>query len=1507
MDPDNWRTVFVTDGTNVFRGTNVGQPGEAWATITSNLTGIPNGVTSNLQTLELVKTGTTSVLLVGGFGGVFRAVLAATATQLWTEIGQALPNVLAKDLRYNATDDVLLAGTFGRGAWTIPNAGAAITAPVPPGVLNIFGDTDFIGQNDDIVLIRDATQPAYLNVFINNTTNIPDFQYQLAAIKQITVFGLAGNDTLRVDNDNGLISVPSGIRYLAGTGFNALVADADSPNQFVAHYLGRATDSGVVRVFQNAISMLDIYYENTQVVTPQVFSSANLLEMGPDFYEPNETFATAAHVGSGSTVHIEHAAIFPDPFEFPQVPQDQDYYRIIAQDTGTLDFKVDFDLYSTALLPAGGALNIRVFDANGFQILGFQQVTPTGDARARIPVVAGKTYYLHVFSTDPNAVNGYDVTILNVKPPVPYDVELSRTTPNGDLPPNAPEDDTGRSETDNITFKTTPTIFVRLADNVFLLDPGQTPGPIPIPFSTTGATAGYRLAIFDGDAPNTPVGFAIQEPTPGFPGLYQFTFSVPLNNGIHHFIARVQMVDPTLPLHNTGFGDASVISLDIVVDTVPPIVAFGNPPTTDQGLDPKSDTGVVGIPSTFTDRITSDTTPAFFGLAEADAIVRAYVDMNGNGIVEKNIDLFIGETVAIPIDGEFPYTGQWNLQSIVDLNNPAYFPLENGRPADGTRSILVTAEDVAGNVSPQADQLNIFLDTQGPQINMVAITSQPIFNLFALKPLNAPAGPTPLVHSLTISFTDYPDRDNVNFPNHLALSAVANAPGHYLLKGDNAGIIAIQQIIVTNNPPQNGQAATAAIELRFFDSLPDDRFTLTISDTLNDFAGNKLDGESNATAPLNIPSFPSGDLQPGGTFSARFTVNSRPEIGTYCCGTQYIDINGNGVFDPVNKDGDQVNRDIVFNFGLTTDVIFAGNFVHTGGQANGFDKFGAYGRTNQVFRWLLDFDSDSIPDWNVVSGLQIDGRPVAYKFNPALSGDQIALFNGFGKWYIDFNGTNNIGPASLVINNGLTGFPIAGDFDGNGQFDLATYRPDLKTFYFDLNPLGGPHTSPTIAFGFAGTQVRPVAADMDKDGTTDVGLFVVGKQGQSGDVPEWYFLVSGGASTVAGSVNTLNHPFEPTPFGNDLFYKFGNNQAIPLVGLFDPPGSNDGPTPPPHFTFHSLDTVITGSAPGQARIVRGFDGKTGQVRFSFFAYNQNFTGGVRVAAGDLNGDGVPDIVTAPQGGGAPHVRIFSGAGGNIIGDFYAYNSSLIVGVTLAIGDVNGDGFADLVTGTASGNPHIRVFNGKHIADGIFNPNGGSRLAEWFAYGLNFNVGAYVATGDINGDGYADVVTGASLGNPHVKVFNGKAIAIGGNPASNILAQFFPYALQFNVGATVSIGDINHDGFADIVTGATIGNPHVRVYNGKDIVIGKFNPTGSSQLAQWFAYGLNFNVGANVAIGDMNGDGFGDVITGASSGNPHVKVYSGNLLALGNVNASLLAQFFASTPGGVTVGAAGFGD
>ncbi len=282
------------------------------------------------------------------------------------------------------------------------------------------------------------------------------------------------------------------------------------------------------------------------------------------------------------------------------------------------------------------------------------------------------------------------------------------------------------------------------------------------------------------------------------------------------------------------------------------------------------------------------------------------------------------------------------------------------------------------------------------------------------------------------------------------------------------------------------------------------------------------------------------------------------------------------------------------------------------------------------------------------------------------------------------------------------------------------------------------------------------------------------------------------------------------------------------------------------------------------------------------------------------------------------VQVRRATDGTIQADFGAYGEEYQGPISVAVGDVNGDGFEDIVTGPLRATPHVKVFDGKAIKEATFdedNPDA-HLLASWMAYGVQFNVGVYVAVGKIasaEGD-VVDIITGASVGNPHVKIYRGSAIkdsTFNSNPESYLVASFFPYQLNVNYGATVASGVIAGTDHADLVCGTTVGNPHVKVYKGFALGHGEFNNFNpdASLLSSFFAFDTNRNLGVHISVGDTNNDGFADVVCGSFANSSQVKVYDGEALKNGTAgDAALLEQFFAyegRADTGVTVGAADF--
>jgi hypothetical protein len=125
---ENYRQVFVADDQNRVWGSF--DEGSNWVELTQNLPSL----TSQVATIEVFSPDNTirnTVLIAGGFG-VFEMRRPAEGGTIWTPLSGGFPNALVQDLHYDYTDNVLVAGTLGRGAWTLTGffRGGGGTGPV---------------------------------------------------------------------------------------------------------------------------------------------------------------------------------------------------------------------------------------------------------------------------------------------------------------------------------------------------------------------------------------------------------------------------------------------------------------------------------------------------------------------------------------------------------------------------------------------------------------------------------------------------------------------------------------------------------------------------------------------------------------------------------------------------------------------------------------------------------------------------------------------------------------------------------------------------------------------------------------------------------------------------------------------------------------------------------------------------------------------------------------------------------------------------------------------------------------------------------------------------------------------------------------------------------------------------------------------------------------------------------------------------------------------------------
>ena len=436
----------------------------------------------------------------------------------------------------------------------------------------------------------------------------------------------------------------------------------------------------------------------------------------------------------------------------------------------------------------------------------------------------------------------------------------------------------------------------------------------------------------------------------------------------------------------------------------------------------------------------------------------------------------------------------------------------------------------------------------------------------------------------------------------------------------------------------------------------------------------------------------------------------------------------------------------------------------------------------------------------------------------------------------------------LNIGVDLTNSTISGNVAGGGggiySFQMTSVRnsiitgnnagtnPDVRGIFISNSHNVGGDVGTSSGFG-AGDNIGAAPASVIKLSLAD-----------NGGPTLTHALVPGSPAIDAGlnadAVDPQGNPLLTDQRGEPFVRIFGDQTDIGAFELQPGPG-----------------ILVAAPGPGVPSNVQVRNAETNEVMLTLEPY-PGFFGGVRVAVGDVDGDLTPDIITAPGPNGGPHIRVFSGVDGTDLGSFFAYNPRFVSGVFVASADIDGDGFADIITGAdAGGGPHVRVFSGADF----------SELFSFFAFGEFFAGGVRVAAGDISGDGVPDLIAGAGPGaGPHIRIFDG----ITGDQIVGRLGSFYAFDQAFRGGVFVAAGDVNGDQGIDLIIGAGAGaGPHVRVFDRAtgDQLAG---PVGS-----FYAFDSAFPGGVRVAASDINGDSRADIVAAAGPGSvgPLVRIFN----------------------------------
>ncbi len=594
-----------------------------------------------------------------------------------------------------------------------------------------------------------------------------------------------------------------------------------------------------------------------------------------------------------------------------------------------------------------------------------------------------------------------------------------------------------------------------------------------------------------------------------------------------------------------------------------------------------------------------------------------------------------------------------------------------------------------------------------------------------------------------------------------------------------------------------------------------------------------------------------------GTFTTKPLTSS---FNSKVAGIAIADVNGDGKPDLIVA----ARKDLPSASFVSSVSVLLGNGDGTFQAQQNFDQTFSFFPETSAAVTVADMNHDGRPDIVTI---------VKNQSNQAFV--HVLLGNG--------NGTFQ-NPTAFQADSNAIAVAVA-DVDGDGKPDVVTANGTSGNVSILLGTGGGALGAKTN-YDASQNAGSLALADVNGDGRPDIvtGSGAFGRRGQN-------------SVTVL-----LNDPANPGQFPTKQNFSTGDAYDISSVAVadFNGDGKPDIAALGKYVDYDAYSNVTVLSGLGDGSFSPSSTFNTAQSVSS-----KGFTTG-QMAVADFNGDGKSDIaatnpsddslstlintepdfysdtitrgfagwiVTTPgvavgKKFAPPIVKVYDRASGELVREFLAYEETYRDSIRVAVADMNGDGVDDIITTTQHNGGRLRVFDG--LTGAQFTTGAFGAEIDVFTGKKN---GAFVATGDVNGDGQADIITGSALGGGTVKVYNGDRMLT----TPTVLKEFMPFGTKFKGGVRVAAAEVSgptNPTFApvadiqafdsswpmdDLIVGMGYNGGQVKVYDGI-----------SDTLLGYFSVGKKgYRGGVSVAAGDINDDGKADLIIGRNSGKPSV--------------------------------------